>query len=153
MKRDLERVALLSISILFVLIFTLAIAGCGKKGDPSPRLQERRAAISDLRAETIGDGVLLRWTMTGEEKNRYVRIMRWETAGPAETCPRCPQDFAPMAKMAEQDLREEKSRPGRYRYVDKTVVKGNSYGYRLFWGGASGPESEASNTVILFITQ
>jgi len=151
LKRDLERVALLIISIIFVIIFTMAIAGCGKKGDPTPKLQERRAAISDLQAETIGDGVLLRWSMTGEEKNRYVRIMRWETSGSAETCFRCPRDFAPLAKVAEHALREGGSPPGRYRYVDKTVIKGNSYGYRLIWGGAAGPESDESNTVNIFI--
>jgi len=139
------------LGVLFVLAFTLAIAGCGKKGDPTPRLQERRAAIADLRAEIGDDGVLLRWTMTGEEKGRYIRIMRWETNGPAETCARCPQDFSPLAKVAEAALREGSAPPGRYRYVDKTVIKGNSYGYRLIWGGAVGPESEESNTVNIFI--
>ncbi len=153
MKRGVETTGA-AIIILLVLVTVLGISGCGKKGDPTARIQEKREAIRDLQATAVADGVMLNWTMGKEgSAGRYVRIMRSEMTDVADACPKCPQDYTPLIKLAGPALRQNEGQQGRYRYLDRNVTKGRYYSYRLIWGEDSGPESEASNIAEIMIKQ
>jgi len=150
LKRAVESCA--AIIIVLVLAAGAGIYGCGKKGDPSPRLQERREAIRDLQVAAAGEGVVLNWTMGGAATaERHVRILRAEITDGADACPKCPQTFLPLIKLAGAALRQTDGQPGRYSYLDRSVAKGRLYGYRLIWGESSGPKSEASNIAEIMI--
>jgi len=60
-----------SVSLFYfqICIFLLA-AGCGAPGEPQPPTPPVPQAIADLTAKQAGDGVLLTFTMTGEEHAR-----------------------------------------------------------------------------------
>jgi len=113
------------------LFVALAVAGCGKKTNPIPPRLILPPAIADLRADSIVEGILLRWSAPGPKgRIAHFRILRSEEAA-AQACPGCPQDYRPLAmlKVADQALRREEG--NGFQYLDTAVAAGHFYSYRI----------------------
>ena len=91
------------------LFVALVVAGCGKKTNPIPPRLILPPAIADLSADSVAEGILLRWSVPGPKgRIDHFRILRSEAAAD-QACPGCPQDYRPLAmlKVADQTLRRE----------------------------------------------
>lgn len=122
------------------------ILSCGKKGDPVPRQQAKLQMINSLRGEITKEGILINWTLPDKTKNvKSFKILRW-VAIPGEDCPGCPQKFVLLTEQGEASLQGGEKEPGRYRYLDRDIVAGRNYGYRIVWCLPSGQCSPESNT-------
>jgi hypothetical protein len=129
------------------LFFALAAAGCGKKKDPIPPRLIWLPAIADLRADSISEGILLRWSAP-RPKGRiaHFRILRSEVAA-EQACPGCPQDYRPLVtlKVADQTLWCQEG--NGFHYVDAAVAAGRFYSYRIsacdFQGHCGEPSASA----------
>ncbi len=151
MRRLKRRIDLFTLVLLILsgLLMTAALAGCGKKGDPVPRQQTRLERIDDLEAKAVNDGVLLTWTIPGRVRERYEYFRIWRAAwGPGDdVCPGCPLPFTLLVKTAAENVSAAAGSPGGCLYLDRKVVGGHSYRYRVDGGSSAGPVSEQSNMV------
>lgn len=128
-----------------LMIFT----GCGKKGDPLPPRARLPAAIADLKASAVPEGIVLNWSLTGPTDGGGFRIIRSETAA-GNACPGCPQDYRMLVTLAVADNRLGREGGGRFRYVDAAVAAGFFYSYRVAVRNNSGNYGEESNEAGVF---
>jgi hypothetical protein len=144
LKKSLNVAAI--VLVILACLFSPIITSCGKKGDPVPRQQIKLQMINNLRGEITKEGVLLSWTIPEKAKNvKVFKILR-SVAIPGEDCPGCPQNFILLAEKDEATLQSGEKEPGKYSYVDRDIVAGRNYGYRIVWCISSGPCSPESNT-------
>ncbi len=128
-----------------VLLATLLVTGCGKKGDPLPaRLTV--PVVSDLAAGSEAQGVVLTWTIVRQAGEiGGFRILRSVTPRAADACPGCPQDHRPFRDVALADARLTTEGHGSFRYVDTEVRGGSYYSYRVAVCDGAGHCGDASN--------
>jgi len=113
------------------LFVALAVAGCGKKTNPIPPRLILPPAIADLSADSVAEGILLRWSAPGPKgRIAHFRILRSGEAAD-QACPGCPQEYRPLAmlKVADQTLRREEG--NGFQYLDTAVAAGHFYSYRI----------------------
>jgi hypothetical protein len=122
------------------------VAGCGKKGDPIPPRVQLPAAIADLGAASLADGIVLRWSVPVPlERIGSFRILRSDTEA-AKACPTCPQDHRMLVQLPVADSRLQRDGEKGIRYFDADVRPGRFYSYRVVVCDPRGNCGEASNT-------
>lgn len=67
---------LLSAGMAVVLALIMIFAGCGKKGDPLPSRANLPAAISDLSAQAVPEGIVLKWSLKDPETQKNMKRRR-----------------------------------------------------------------------------
>jgi hypothetical protein len=128
-----------------LLIAVLISPGCGKKGDPIPSQVKLPQRIADLSVESVPEGILLRWSLPGEDPRiDSFRILRSETAA-AQACPGCPQDYRPLTMLKVIDDRLGREGKMGFRSVDMTVKADHFYSYRVSACDFRGQCGEPSN--------
>jgi hypothetical protein len=140
----------LSGSLLFLLLGTLFLSSCGKKGDPRAPELAVPEPIPDLRAEARDKAVTLSWSRpTKYIDGKALRdlagfvIFRKELS---KTCPDCPVPFRERAKVSVED-QEKFIQKRRFGFVDSELVPQTTYRYRVFSQLADGSLSDSSNEV------
>ena len=128
MKRHLLSAA--GFAMIALLLF--AGAGCGKKGDPLPPRVKLPAAVADLRAASVPEGVLLTWSLTGPAEGvGAFRILRSRTESGEEACPGCPKEFFPLATLNVGDPRLARVGERLFRCLDPDGTANRSTFYRV----------------------
>jgi hypothetical protein len=135
-------------SILAVSCILLALASCGKKGNPVPKGLPVPAAINDVRGE-VKDNVLFisfsipRKNMDGTEIRDLVgfRVMK--------SCGGCASGFELWKDIRLTDTQGYTIRNGRLFTYDNDLREGFEYGYRVFPETAQGVFGDGSNTFAL----
>jgi hypothetical protein len=131
--------------VIFVFLLSSMITSCGKKGDPVPRRQPALMMIKNLSGETVKEGILLRWTLPDKTiKAKSFKILR-SVSIPGEDCPGCPQNFILLTEKDEATLQSGEKEPGKYSYLDRDIIEGRNYGYRIVWCVSSRNCSPGSN--------
>jgi hypothetical protein len=144
LKNSLDMTAAMLL-LLACLLFPM-MASCGKKGDPVPRQQPVLLMIKNLGGEPVKAGNLLSWTLPDRTKKaKTFKILR-SVSIPGEDCPGCPQNFILLTEQDEASLQSGEKEPEKYSYLDRDVIKGHSYGYRIVWCVSSRNCSPESNT-------
>lgn len=137
-------------AVIFAVMLILAIAGCGKKGDPrAPELATPRV-IENLAASSVPDGIALTWRrptqyVDGTELKDLTSfvIFRKEIS---PTCVDCPVPYRPLTTVDVED-QEKFVKQKQYRYVDEEVQPKTTYRYRVSSQLRDGSLSEPSNEV------
>jgi hypothetical protein len=142
MKRDRLFLGIAAV----ILVMSLAVSGCGKKGDPLPPRVKLPTAISDLNAASVPAGVELRWSVPGKgEIIGSFKILRSEAADGGQACHGCPQDYRLLAAPTVADGRLHNKGNGAFRYVDTDIREGRFYSYRVVVCAPAGYCGDASN--------
>ena len=132
--------------IAVVLFLSVALPGCGKKGDPVPPRVVLPAAVVDLKAALNPEGIVLNWSMpAGIAAIEKIRILRSELEIAGDECPGCPRRFAVLADLLAGDKRVEREKDGRPRFIDFAVKPGWLYTYKVFLCDVYGNCSTDSN--------
>lgn len=114
-----------------VLFGVLLCAGCGLKKDPIPPRLVLPPAITGLTADSVAEGILLRWSAPGPiGKIDHFRILRSEAAAD-QACPGCPQEYRPLATPKVADPTLQRAGEREFRYVDTAVTADRFYSYRV----------------------
>lgn len=137
---------------LAVVIMTLPLAGCGRKGPLAPPEALVPAAIVDLRVAQQGESFLLSWSApTREAGGRPLkelagfRLLRREVLPPAEDCEECPDAYRLIATVDLEYLREARRFGDRFFYGDAGLRSGATYQYKLVAFRRDGTASRDSN--------
>ena len=113
-------------------LLLLGAAGCGKKGDPLPPRVLFSAAVADLRAAPVPEGIVLTWSLTGPAEGvGAFRILRSRPGSASGTCPGCPKEFFPLAAPNVGDPRLERLGDRGFRYLDPDGTADRSILYRV----------------------
>lgn len=143
-----KRLSLLLLIFTGIVVFCLA---CGKKGPPVSPTAIIPPAITDLKAEILGDQVRLTWSFP-KEKNEPMdglecfRIYKYKSSTSVETCEGCPMPFEHL-----RDIKLEDPEPARIE-GDWVIWNDNidpdyHYAYKVVTCHKSGGISEDSNIV------
>jgi hypothetical protein len=128
-----------------LIMMIIAIAGCGKKGDPIPP-RIKLPVVHDLTAVSLQQGIVLSWSLDVQTWGiGGFKILRSVTNRGAEACPGCPQDYRPFAEVAIADGRLRREGVAVFRYTDTDVRGGSFYTYRLTACDRTGYCGEESN--------
>jgi len=119
------------LAVFALLAAVVAIAACGKKGDPVPAKVVPPGQVSGLGAAWIGDEVVISWSVPADGKARTElwKISRHDESQ-ATQCPGCPRDFSPLAEVRRGDPRYAGD-AGGMRFADGGVRDGRVYRYRI----------------------
>lgn len=109
--------------------YIAGLAGCGKKGMPSPPGVEPAPAVSDLSYELEGTHVRLQWTVPSDIAGGEAIVSRAVTKLDDEMCDECPLVFQRVAVVsihpqpgAETQTCLDSLSPG-FRYTYRVVLK------------------------------
>jgi hypothetical protein len=119
-------------SLILCLIMFAIFYGCGIKSNPVSfkSVSDDALIIRNLKAAIDGDAVILQWHFNGGDlKDHDIAIEKSEAGGAGNECPNCPKTFERVGRIAVKALKQENE--GYYRYIDKEVIKGKTYYYRL----------------------
>lgn len=146
-SRDGSRLSRFGRPVLWLAVLIAGLmSGCGKKADPIPLRLAVPQVISDLRADSRGETIVLSWTAAISEGS--FRILRSERFPDEETCADCPRNFVVAGEQAVElspIIHEGSSRS--FSWNDNSVKEGNSYSYRVVVCSGSGICGEPSNIV------
>lgn len=120
-------------TIIGVLLLTsLAVTGCGKKGDPVPYRAKPLPVITDLRVSPGPAGIEVRWSLpaTGEITGNF-KITRSERSPDGTICAGCPQEYLPIGIVPAGNERKPASGERSLAYTDADVKAGHRYSYRV----------------------
>jgi hypothetical protein len=122
----------LKCSILACLILFAILYGCGIKGDPVLLKNDSDYAriVQNLKADVDDNAVLLTWNFYGKDlKKHYIAIEKSEAGSAGNECRNCPRTFKRIGKIIIGDQKREDK--GFDSFIDKEVIKGKTYNYRL----------------------
>jgi predicted small lipoprotein YifL len=130
------------------LLFGGPATGCGRKGPPRPPEDVLPAAIADLAASSVDEGIQLSWTRptTYTDGSRMLdlggfvvlRFIGGDSASP-------PQAIADLPVTDRDRFRQIK----RFRYLDVDTIVGGEYGYEVVSYTLDGYVSASSNIVTI----
>lgn len=124
--------------ILAVVCLAGILAACGRKGPLVPPESLVPAPVADLKVEQQGDGFLVSWSPPGQQAGggrltglAAFRLLRREVLPPAEDCEMCPNAYRTVASVDLSYPRGVRRADGRWYYLDRDVVAGHTYQYRV----------------------
>ena len=160
--------------VLAVLLVSLALATCGKKGPPVEPQRRLPATVQDLAAAIVGDGVRLTWTLPKIRVDRsqlkevrrtevYRRLETSEQAEPPRPAiltfgglfgePSTVAGFERVADIMVAEPTPAEVRGGRVTYVDtQGLAFGQRYTYVVVAIDEQGRPSPPSNRVAVALT-
>ena len=137
---------------LAVTIFALVLlaAGCGKKADPRAPEYATPNRITNLRAQSVANGISLTWGRPGQDvEGRELKdlasfvIFRKDLS---QGCLDCPVPYRQLTTVFVED-RERFVKQKQYRFVDDEVAPQSVYRYRVSSQLLDGTLSEPSNEI------
>ena len=138
------------IAILLLAAISIAVTGCGKKGDPRAPELATPETIKDLRGKPDRGGIALTWTrptryVDGKALNDLAGfvIFRKELS---KTCPDCPVPYREQATVNVED-QEKFMKKKQYGFVDKELKPQTTYRYRIFSKLMDNSLSDPSNEI------
>lgn len=137
-------------------IFALAVglvllaAGCGKKADPRAPEFATPERITNLRAQSVGNGINLTWT----RPNQYVDGRQLKDLASfvifrkdlSQSCLDCAVPYRQLTTVSVED-RDRFNKQRQYRFVDGAVQPNAVYRYRVLSQLADGTLGEPSNEI------
>lgn len=116
--------------IILCIVAMMLLAGCGLKSNPAPAATGiNRGQDEQTLSALAKDGVVdLTWTFTGLNYS-HVKIEKSELGATGSICRNCPRTYTEIADLSVKN---------ENRFVDRSVEKGKSYGYRLNWCDETG---------------
>jgi hypothetical protein len=136
---------------LALTVFALAlIFGCGKKGDPRAPELATPERITNLRAQSVANGINLTWNRPSQYVDgRAMKdlasfvIFRKDLS---QSCVDCPVPYRQLTTVNVED-RERFIKLKQYRFVDEGVQPKMVYRYRVASQLLDGSLSEPSNEI------
>ena len=123
-----------------LLLVVLAVCACGRKTDVRPPELVAPRPVAELALTTLAEGVELRWA----RPTAYVDGSRMEDlAGFVVERSKESEPFDELGRLAVGD-RGRFQKVKRFEYLDRTVVPGATYHYRIVAFTADGYYSAAS---------
>ena len=131
----------LQITFLMTLAFFLVVfwLGCGKKANPVPPEIKMPAAISDLSVKIAEGGVVLNWSVAGNNVDvAEFKIYRSELEIEGDSCPDCPRKYSLIADLFSKDPKLMREGERDISYHDPSVKAGCLYSYKVVTCDSSG---------------
>ena len=133
-----------------ICAFALLAAGCGKKGDPRAPEYATPDRITNLRAQSVANGISLTWGRPGQDvEGRALKdlasfvIFRKDLS---QSCLDCPVPYRQLTTVSVED-RERFVKQRLYRFIDDGVAPNAVYRYRISSQLLDGTLSEPSNEI------
>ena len=140
--------------ILYIVLTTLLLSGCGKKGPLMPPEALAPAAISDLRVAQKGELFQISWSRPAREAGGGAlrdlagfQLFRREVLPQAEDCEACPDAYRLLKAVDPEYLQEVRRVGDLYLYMDSDLRPGKTYQYKAVALKRDGSFSRASNLV------
>jgi predicted small lipoprotein YifL len=137
---------------LFVFLFVLILAGCGRKGPLKPPEALVPAPIADLRVAQQGEQFLVSWSSPSREEGggalkdlARFQLFRREILPPGEDCEECSDAYRLLKTVDLDYLQGVMVFSNRYLLFDADLVEGTTYRYKVLSLKTDGTESRASN--------
>lgn len=120
--------------ICFAIVVILV--GCGIKGNPSAPsfVKSSVEAVQNFKAISSPDGVILKWDVSKRDSSiDHMVIERSEVGSPGNECKDCPRTYEKIAEIGAggKELPQNGDSYKNLSFIDKKVVKGKIYNYRL----------------------
>ncbi|SNB47228.1 lipoprotein [Geobacter sp. DSM 9736] len=138
--------------LIIVLLISLVLSGCGRKGQLIPPEALVPAPISDLRVAQQGEKFLVSWSPPlRDEGGRKLGelggflILRRVVLPPKEDCEQCPNAYH-LLKRVDLDYLQDVTRLGALYFLsDPSAATGTTYQYKALSVKADGTVSRDSN--------
>jgi predicted small lipoprotein YifL len=150
MDDETMKQVLRTLAIFFLLLATVSLAGCGKKGALIPPEALVPAAVIESQVTQRGDVFRVSWTApTREESGRPLkggvrfRIYRREVLLPGQDCTACPDVWKLLGEIDSTGARGLERSGSRFTYSDHELVPDKTYQYRIQVVDPSGGLSRA----------
>ncbi|MGB5158021.1 MAG: fibronectin type III domain-containing protein [Desulfobacterales bacterium] len=116
---------------MVVMVVVLSVAGCGKKGPPSPPRQLAVPSVNNLESKIEANNVILTWTVPeAKEKESppitgfVIRQAKYPLS--EEICENCPINYKPIAEVAADFNGNDR----KIKYI-KQLDKGFKYFFKV----------------------
>ena len=139
------------INLIICLGFLIFFPQCGKKAPPAAPEAIVPPVVKDLKAEIIGDRVLLTWSVLNKGNTlfdglEHFGVYKFESHSSAEICPGCPIPFEHYLDIKLDDPRPARVEGDRIVFLE-TIKADQRYAYKVVVYHKSGGESKDSNIV------
>lgn len=136
---------------LFLVLAGVLILGpaCGKKGPPVPPKPLIPPAVTDLKAEVMGDTARLTWSIPKQENAifeglKYFRVYRYAAHSSVEVCQGCPIPFKRLLDIKLKNPEPARVEGDRVIFHDQMQAD-HRYTYKVVVHHKSGGVSRDSN--------
>lgn len=131
-----------------VFLFIVVVTGCGLKGNPIPYtvLADNKPVVRNLEIVQTENSIILKWNIQDKDRLiKYIGIERSEAGSPGNECKDCPRTFERIGQITFNEVIPQDK---ELNYIDKKVVKGKTYNYRLMLCEDNGNCSEGATVEI-----
>lgn len=135
-----------------MVVSTLSLAACGKKGALVPPESFVPAPVSALSVEQKEDTFYVSWPAPGRDEGGRpleglagFRVYRRPVLPPDQDCEECPSAYTLIRTVDLDYLQDVRFFNNRYVLADREVVNGLTYQYKVISFKRDGAESGASN--------
>ena len=113
-----------------LLVGLLALAGCGRKGDPVPDYSRDAFSFTDLAAEAAADGVItFSGNVSGAAQNMEYMVLEMQAVD-GELCEGCPFLAQEQQRIDARDAWESET-GSSFSFVHRPVFPGCAWRWRL----------------------
>jgi hypothetical protein len=134
-----------------IFIFIVFMTGCGLKGNPVPYavLADNKPVVRNLEIVQTENSTILKWNFQDKDRLiKYIGIERSEVGTPGNECKDCPRTFEKISQIMIAETTPADKEQNVFNYIDKKVVKGKIYTYRLMLCEDNGNCSEGATVEI-----
>jgi hypothetical protein len=134
-----------------IFAFIVVINGCGLKGNPVPYtvLADNKPVVKNLEIVQTENSTILKWNFQDKDRLiKYIGIERSEAGSPGNECKDCPRTFEKIGQIMIAEATTADKEQNANNYIDKKVVKGKTYNYRLMLCEDNGNCSEGATVEI-----
>jgi hypothetical protein len=129
----------------------MLMTGCGLKGNPIPYtvLADNKPVVRNLEIVQTEDSTILKLNFQDKDRLiKYIGIERSEVGSPGNECKDCPRTFEKIGQITIAETIQADKKQNVANYIDKKVVKGKTYNYRLMLCEDNGNCSEGATVEI-----
>lgn len=129
-RNGMKRFSVFSGAWLVALALVIAVAGCGRKGDPVPDFSRDEFSFAALNAEAAADGTItFQGTVSGAAQNLEYMILEMQAVD-GELCEGCPFLAQDQYRVDSRDAWESEN-GSTFSFVYRPVFSGSAYRWRL----------------------